>query len=52
MSRRYYFNNHNYACESSDIAKDSNAGEAMWKPSDKFVCKDIKLHWSLLGTIY
>ena len=52
MSRTYYFNNCNCTCEPSDIAKDSNAGKAMWQPSDKLVGKDVKLHWSLLGTIY
>ena len=52
MSRRYYFNNRSCTCEPSDIAKDPNAGKTMWEPSEKPVCRDVKLHWSSLGTIY
>ena len=50
--RRYYFNNCSCTCEPSDTAKDPNVSKAMWEPSEKLVCKDVKLHWSLLPTIY
>ena len=52
MLRRYYFNNHSCTCEPSDIVKDPNVAKAMWEPSEKLVCRYVKLHSSLLGTIY
>ena len=49
--RRYYFNNCSCSCEPSDIAKGPDVAKALWQPSEKLVCRDVKLHWSLLGTI-
>ena len=34
------------------LQKDPNGAKAMWEPSENLVCRDLKLHWSLLGTIY